>query len=63
MWTKWRITEPVTKHGLRFLLEHTHIPKSRRTAYPGGGELPKAYSHTHDPFTGPFRADVGHFLP
>lgn len=33
-----------------FLPEHTHIPKSRRTPYPGGGELPKAYSHTHDPF-------------
>lgn len=32
------------------LPEHTHIPKSRRTPYPGGGELPKAYSHTHDPF-------------
>src|ERR1700680_3328284 len=31
------------------LPEHTHIPKSRRTPYPGGGELPKAYSHTHDP--------------
>jgi probable F420-dependent oxidoreductase len=30
--------------------EHTHIPTSRRTAFPGGGELPKAYSHTHDPF-------------
>ena len=30
--------------------EHTHIPTSRRTPYPGGGELPKAYSHTHDPF-------------
>jgi probable F420-dependent oxidoreductase len=32
------------------LPEHTHIPKSRRTPYPGGGELPKEYSHTHDPF-------------
>src|SRR5579863_4545798 len=32
------------------LPEHTHIPKSRRTPYPGGGELPTAYSHTHDPF-------------
>ena len=30
--------------------EHTHIPKSRRTPFPGGGELPKCYSHTHDPF-------------
>ena len=32
------------------LPEHRHIPTSRRTPYPGGGELPKAYSHTHDPF-------------
>jgi probable F420-dependent oxidoreductase len=33
-----------------FFPEHTHIPVSRRTPYPGGGELPDAYSHTHDPF-------------
>lgn len=33
-----------------FLCEHTHIPVSRRTPYPGGGELPRCYSHTHDPF-------------
>jgi probable F420-dependent oxidoreductase len=32
------------------LPEHTHIPVSRRTPYPGGGDLPKCYSHTHDPF-------------
>ena len=30
--------------------EHTHIPASRRTPWPGGGELPKEYSHTYDPF-------------
>jgi probable F420-dependent oxidoreductase len=30
--------------------EHTHIPISRRTPFPGGGELPKEYSHLHDPF-------------
>ena len=30
--------------------EHTHIPVSRRSAYPGGGELPREYSHMHDPF-------------
>jgi probable F420-dependent oxidoreductase len=30
--------------------EHTHIPSSRRTPYPAGGELPKEYSHSHDPF-------------
>ena len=33
-----------------FVCEHTHIPVSRRSPYPGGGELPKRYSHTHDPF-------------
>ena len=30
--------------------EHTHIPASRRTPYPGGGDLPKEYWHTFDPF-------------
>src|SRR5512132_570133 len=33
-----------------FVCEHTHIPVSRRTPFPGGGDLPKRYSHTHDPF-------------
>jgi len=33
-----------------FLPEHTHIPTSRRTPYPGGGELPEEYSRTFDPF-------------
>jgi probable F420-dependent oxidoreductase len=33
-----------------FVCEHTHIPTSRRTPFPSGGELPKRYSHTHDPF-------------
>ena len=30
--------------------EHTHIPVSRYTPYPAGGELPREYSHTLDPF-------------
>jgi probable F420-dependent oxidoreductase len=30
--------------------EHTHIPASRRTPFPSGGELPREYSHTLDPF-------------
>jgi probable F420-dependent oxidoreductase len=30
--------------------EHTHIPASRRTPYPAGGDLPKEYWHTYDPF-------------
>jgi len=33
-----------------FFPEHTHIPASRRSPWPGGGELPSEYSHTLDPF-------------
>src|ERR1700739_901362 len=33
-----------------FFPEHTHIPASRRTPFPMGGELPKEYSHVHDLF-------------
>jgi probable F420-dependent oxidoreductase len=33
-----------------FVTEHTHIPASRETPYPSGGELPREYSHTYDPF-------------
>ena len=33
-----------------FLPEHTHIPASRRTPFPGGTELPREYSCTFDPF-------------
>ena len=33
-----------------FFPEHTHIPASRVTPWPGGAELPREYSHTHDPF-------------
>jgi probable F420-dependent oxidoreductase len=30
--------------------EHTHIPASRRSPWPGGPELPREYWHTYDPF-------------
>ena len=30
--------------------EHTHIPASRKSPYPGGGELPPQYYHSLDPF-------------
>ena len=30
--------------------EHTHIPASRQTPWPGGAELPKEYYHSLDPF-------------
>lgn len=33
-----------------FVPEHTHIPTSRKTPFPAGGQLPKEYSHTYDPF-------------
>ena len=33
-----------------FLAEHSHIPVSRETPYPGGGDLPRVYYHTLDPF-------------
>ncbi len=33
-----------------FFPEHTHIPASRRTPWPGGAELPREYSHIVDPF-------------
>src|SRR6188474_2684114 len=29
--------------------EHSHIPLSRKTPFPGGGELPKAYFDAMDP--------------
>src|ERR1700686_2253900 len=32
-----------------FLPEHTHIPTSRQTPYPAGGELPEEYKRTLDP--------------
>ncbi len=35
-----------------FVTEHTHIPTSRRTPWPGGGDLPREYAHTLDPFIG-----------
>jgi probable F420-dependent oxidoreductase len=33
-----------------FVAEHTHIPTSRQSPYPMGGDLPAEYSHTLDPF-------------
>lgn len=33
-----------------FVPEHTHIPASRLSPWPGGAELPKEYSHSYDPF-------------
>jgi alkanesulfonate monooxygenase SsuD/methylene tetrahydromethanopterin reductase-like flavin-dependent oxidoreductase (luciferase family) len=33
-----------------FFPEHTHIPTSRLSPYPAGGDLPEEYRRTHDPF-------------
>jgi len=33
-----------------WVAEHSHIPASRQTPWPGGRELPKHYWHTMDPF-------------
>ena len=33
-----------------FIAEHTHIPASRESPYPGGGDLPRIYYRTLDPF-------------
>lgn len=33
-----------------FFPEHTHIPTSRLSAFPSGGDLPEEYKHTIDPF-------------
>jgi len=33
-----------------WLPEHSHIPTSRKSPWPGGGELPKYYCDSYDPF-------------
>jgi probable F420-dependent oxidoreductase len=45
-----RVARLAEERGFGSLLfpEHTHIPVRRETPYPGGGELPPEYSHTHD---------------
>jgi probable F420-dependent oxidoreductase len=44
-----RATEERGFDGL-YLTEHTHIPTSRESAWSGGAELPRRYSHAYDPF-------------
>ncbi len=46
------LARAVEERGLEslFVPEHTHIPVSRRSAFPGGGNLPREYWHTLDPF-------------
>ena len=42
----------VEQHGFESLwvAEHSHIPASRESQWPGGAELPKHYWHSLDPF-------------
>ncbi|NIP38022.1 MAG: LLM class F420-dependent oxidoreductase [Candidatus Dadabacteria bacterium] len=46
------LAEEVEDRGFESLWfpEHTHIPASRESAPPGGGELPEHYWHTYDLF-------------
>jgi probable F420-dependent oxidoreductase len=44
-----RLTEEYGFESL-FFPEHTHIPSSRLSPYPNGGELPRPYTRTYDPF-------------
>ncbi|HTQ26200.1 MAG TPA: LLM class F420-dependent oxidoreductase [Candidatus Binataceae bacterium] len=46
------LARAIEERGLDALYfpEHTHIPTSRRSPWPGGGDLPEEYWHTHDPF-------------
>jgi len=46
------LARAVEERGLEslFVPEHTHIPASRKSPWPGGGKLPEEYWHTLDPF-------------
>jgi probable F420-dependent oxidoreductase len=46
------LAKAVEERGLDslFFPEHTHIPVSRKTPFPAGGDLPEHYWRSHDPF-------------
>ncbi len=46
------LARAIEERGFHSLViaEHTHIPASRESVYPGGGELPDIYYKTLDPF-------------
>ncbi|MBT2398400.1 LLM class F420-dependent oxidoreductase [Streptomyces sp. ISL-100] len=50
--TPVRLARELEERGFAglYLPEHTHIPVSRESAYPAGGELPREYGRTLDPF-------------
>ena len=56
----WRARSRSAASNSLFVPEHTHIPASRKSPFPGGGELPKRYSHTHDPFVALVLRGRGH---
>lgn len=49
--TPVRLARELEQRGFAglYLPEHTHIPVSRRTPYPAGGDLPREYGRTLDP--------------
>ncbi|MEU9334040.1 LLM class F420-dependent oxidoreductase [Streptomyces sp. NPDC048290] len=50
--TPVRLARELEQRGFAglYLPEHTHIPVERTTPYPAGGELPREYGRTLDPF-------------
>ena len=46
------IAVAMEQRGLEIFMvpEHTHIPTSRATPFPPGGDIPREYLHTLDPF-------------
>lgn len=50
--TPVRLAHQLEQRGFTglYLPEHTHIPVSRETLYPAGGDLPPEYGRTLDPF-------------
>ena len=50
--TPTRIARELEARGFAglYLPEHTHIPVERITPYPAGGDLPREYGRTLDPF-------------
>lgn len=50
--TPTRLARELEERGFGglYLPEHTHIPVDRATPYPAGGELPREYGRTLDPF-------------
>ena len=49
-----RLAQEVEARGFEslWLPEHTHIPTSRRSAFPHGGEMPEWYKWQGDPWVG-----------